>query len=421
MEKQKQNIEQNNTLNNNPISDLVNFTKSWVFWALLWHSPNLESASLQADLIDRQKAVLDRNSWINSYENIFYSLSPKKMKESWFKYLLDKSIRPQYILNLLAIDNRLDHLTIELLAKNFISPREYRVFADYFNTMFFWRRNDFLRELLIANDFRKIFDYFENNKLSFINVWNKSVKLYWKINLYKALLDYSELSGISDYDLLIKAYENVLNTNLDTKDDIQDVFLITYNQWVNQKQARTLTNNEWINIKNFDSNWAFIWLKDIINKQYSNSEWFSHILPSNAKEFIWNLPKFLWDKRKTLLYIWLHWDMNWDSWPLEKIDYDYINRLAKRYKNLRVVIDSCNSKYKFRDKYGNFDLEKNITISSWLQVSTNWYNKMIKESYKYDKNWWLKWDYNSDGKVDHKEASMYTFLNYKDSFVIWRI
>jgi hypothetical protein len=162
-------------------------------------------------------------------------------------------------------------------------------------------------------------------------------------------------------------------------------------------------------------------LKSVIDKQYHKSDNISHIIPNNSKNFIWNLPKNLWNWKTTLIYIGLHWDKRWNAWPLIQSDFTYLNKLAKKYDNLHIIIDSCNSKNKFKNKNGVLDIADNITLTSWYQIWTNAYSQLLKKAYNKNKLWVLNWDYNNDNNVDHKEASMYAYLNYKDSFIISKL
>ena len=351
----------------NPTNNIINYIQAWIFSILFW-----SSISSNASVVN-----------INSLNN-----------------------------------NKLEDLTARLLQRNWITHDKYQIVSNYFGNNFYWDKNQFLQELLAEPMFKEIYGFLELNKWITIKVWKRKIKLYWRLNLYKALIDYRKHTKIDNLYVLINAYELKLNRKLQNNEEIDDVYLITYKQWITRKEVSVQSqSNNWTELENYDKNTAYIWLKSILVKQYSGVQNFEHILPTDSTKLLGKLPVLLWKNRTTLLFIGLHWDINWNSYPIQKTDYSYINNLAKKYSNLRVVVESCHSKDKFKDKFWRMRLARNITITSWSQIATNWYSRFIAEAYNRDENWVKKWDYNYDGSVDYQEASIYTYIKYNASFV----
>jgi hypothetical protein len=114
-----------------------------------------------------------------------------------------------------------------------------------------------------------------------------------------------------------------------------------------------------------------------------------------------------------LLYISLHWDVWWNAWTskwnLSQEDFDRLNKIAWKYSNLKVVIDSCNNASKF---WWN-DLQWNIVSNSWDYFSTWEYWDLLSNAFDLWKTGFANWDFNKDWAVTSQEVELYVNINYK--------
>jgi hypothetical protein len=168
----------------------------------------------------------------------------------------------------------------------------------------------------------------------------------------------------------------------------------------------------------WDSWGAFLWEKWLLKEIFKNSEFIDLSITSkekkqSPKEILQNLELILNNKadKDIIFYIWVHWwidgSAEYSWWDIPKDFFDNINKLANKYSNFKVKIDSCYSWAKLDKDNINW----NIYTTSWNEVATSDITHVLENNKD-------NMDYNKDWKVSLKEIAFTEMLYYKDS-LLW--
>lgn len=101
------------------------------------------------------------------------------------------------------------------------------------------------------------------------------------------------------------------------------------------------------------------------------------------------------------------------KWWLWKSDFENLESLASRYSNLNIMMNSCNSWFKFDLK----NMKWNIFINSWKNLSSastlTWSDELT--ALAFDEK---LWDFDKSWEISAEELEIYMMINYKSSPII---
>jgi len=282
--------------------------------------------------------------------------------------------------------------------------------------------NSNIIELISLNNFLPVFNYLKDNKDIKLHIWNKVIDLFWNIQLLNWLIHHinKNMNGkISNISLCVSSYEKSLNEYIKVSDNIDEVIFLWSSQYYwedhngfNERDWKFLELQYKWKIKNYTT-WT------ALSKNIREPNDFIKIIES---EILKN------PNKQIMIYLWLHWWIDW-SWFFSKWDnfekkhFRQINNIARKNKNIKIVINSCNSLYKFDNndldnKLSNVEFWWNILINSFSSFSTDNFTDIMLKAHELDIDWIKKWDFNNDWIVTNRELKMFTKINYKDSFIL---
>ncbi|MCP4523025.1 MAG: hypothetical protein GY828_02290 [Candidatus Gracilibacteria bacterium] len=281
--------------------------------------------------------------------------------------------------------------------------------------------NVLLNELFSQENFIKVFSYLVQHKDASLKIGEKNVKINGKIQMLHGLLVHinTNLGGkISDMPTVLDNYAMSLNDFIEVRSNVDKVIYLGANQYYGE-----------------DHNGALSKSKSLLEKQYpgkiddysTGSELSKAI--TNPDDFINKLSEQLIQNKdkKVMLYIGLHGGSDGSAQfskggDFQNIHFKEIRAIASENPNLQIIINSCNSLYKFDDnnngKIDSQEFKGNITINSGGSVSYSNNILLGNDSYARGETGQLKGDYNNDGKVSPGESNMYARLNYNHSFYL---
>lgn len=270
-----------------------------------------------------------------------------------------------------------------------------------------------LLELSEMKNIWSLVDFLEDNKDLKIKIWKQEFKIHWNLQFLRQILtninknfEIPEWKKINWKELIKDTWE-ILNWFIETNKTIDRVFFLSSNHYYWEDYGNRQYNNKnriksiykWAEFVDFTT-WTKEWNK--LEKSNEIITILEKTLEKNPKE---NL----------VLYINLHWAIDWSAltskWWLTKKDFLKINEISGKYKNLKIVINSCNSWYKFEWK----EIKWNIEINSGKYTSLTTYGDFLEKAMEKGNDGFQKWDLNKDWKLTEREARMYQTIKYQYS------
>jgi len=391
---------------------IITLLESWVDIKEIHKFKQLKKEEIETILKKDGRYWLDENNIEWEYNELIVNLLKRWISFNNFM----KINNTEWVIWKISYDNLINIMDL------WIKPEELNTFLlqiePYLKNSWYdnYAFNVLVKELIWNKNFKEVFYFLENNKNLKLNIWNKKIKLYWNIQLLNWLLIHINRNlnwDITDIWNSIKSYEDSLNKYINVKNNVDKVIFLWWNTYYWEDHNNFISGNKTILEKQYP--WK-------VNDYTTWTELSKKILWPD--DFIDILEKELENNKNKniLLYLWVHWSVSWSWWFLEKKHFEKIRDLAANNPNLKVVINSCNSLYKFDDNWNNKldknELKWNIIINSLWNYATTIYSDLINKSYLKNINWKLNWDFNDDWLVSIWEAELYTKINYNDSFIL---
>lgn len=366
-------------------------------------------------IVELLSKKVDTSSCLETYEKLKNEISLNNIYLillNWVTYWhFEEFVKANSIpeqLNIVEYTNlRLNWLTdkdIAILCTDYLS----KIWLSWVQLkyQFLWN----LSEIWKMKNLHSLLSFLDSNKDAKINIGWTDYNIWWNIQFLRWLLDHVTNNlklkpDEIDWNKVISSYWEVLNGFVEVNKTIDKVYFLSSNhyfwedqsayQYQNIDRVRKIYNQA--DVYDFTT-WKEQWDKI---KKTNDMVW---ILEEDLKNNPWE---------NFLLYVSLHWDVWWNAWTskwnLSQEDFDRLNKIAWKYSNLKVVIDSCNNASKF---WWN-DLQWNIVSNSWNYYSTWEYWLLFNTAYEIWNTGFLNWDFNKDWKVTSQEAELYVNVNYK--------